>query len=443
MRAEAISWSHKSVIGLEADSDPVNLIRERARDLVLSAFDKGWSGPPFNPTFLAGLVGANLEANSSIADARLLLSGDQALIEYNPRQARERTRFSIAHEVAHMLFPDWKEEVRHRNGPRPADTWQLEMLCNIAASEFVMPIGSIGASENISPIENLMRERREYDVSAEAFLIRAAQVSKQPAIAFFASAREKTDGNKEYFVDYTVSSLSAREANVRGKKIPTTSAVYQCNAIGQTVHSDENFLGLENLHLECVGLRSYSGSHNPRVGGILRYRETDESGNSVSYRQGNILSLNPSTPTVICQLVNDKSLRWGAGFARKVSQKYPKSQVQYIDWVKQTPRKNRLGNCVLTQISENISIASLVAQEGYGDSLFPRIRYLALEKAFEKLLDRCRLHNLDVVMPRIGTGQSGGEWDVVEEIISNVFLRNGIKVTVYDLPPPREQLKLF
>ena len=105
-----------------------------------------------------------IEANASIADARTIISGDGALIEYNPKQARERVRFSIAHELAHLLFPDASEHVRNRGGtPDISDDWQLELLCNLAASEFVMPMGSLPTNVCVPSIEELMVERRKFD----------------------------------------------------------------------------------------------------------------------------------------------------------------------------------------------------------------------------------------------------------------------------------------
>jgi hypothetical protein len=40
--------------------------------------------------------------------------------------------------------------------------------------------------------------------------------------------------------------------------------------------------------------------------------------------------------------------------------------------------------------------------------------------------------------PRIGAGQAGGSWPVIEELINDILVRQGVKVVVYDLPgPPR------
>jgi hypothetical protein len=39
-----------------------------------------------------------------------------------------------------------------------------------------------------------------------------------------------------------------------------------------------------------------------------------------------------------------------------------------------------------------------------------------------------------VHMPRIGSGQAGGNWDIIEELVDHHLCAQGIRVTVYDLP---------
>jgi hypothetical protein len=41
-------------------------------------------------------------------------------------------------------------------------------------------------------------------------------------------------------------------------------------------------------------------------------------------------------------------------------------------------------------------------------------------------------------MPRIGTGQSGGNWETVEEIVRGTLVSENIGVTIYDVPPKRQ-----
>jgi hypothetical protein len=135
-----IHWTNRSVINLAKGEDPIVVIEAKARDLVLHARDAGRQGPPFNPLGIADLLNIPVEANAEIQDARIVSSDAGLKIEFNPTQARERVRFSIGHELAHTFFPDVAEEVRNRGGSlHTAGDWQLEMLCNITAAEFIMP----------------------------------------------------------------------------------------------------------------------------------------------------------------------------------------------------------------------------------------------------------------------------------------------------------------
>jgi hypothetical protein len=40
-------------------------------------------------------------------------------------------------------------------------------------------------------------------------------------------------------------------------------------------------------------------------------------------------------------------------------------------------------------------------------------------------------------MPRIGTGQAGGSWDIISDIVEEAIVDERIRVTVYDLPGTR------
>ena len=91
------NWTNASVRAFAKDADPLVAIVNEARALVLKAFEKGWEGPPYNPLRIAEMLGVQIEANSSIADARLVATDSGPRIEFNPQQPRERVRFSIAH----------------------------------------------------------------------------------------------------------------------------------------------------------------------------------------------------------------------------------------------------------------------------------------------------------------------------------------------------------
>ncbi len=118
-------------------------IEHRARELSLQAHGGGWEGPPYDPFELADPLGIEIVARQDLDDARLVASAGGPRIEFNPQRRPARVRFSVAHEIGHFLFDDYGERVRYRDSvKRREDDWQLEILCNVAAAEFLMPAGA-------------------------------------------------------------------------------------------------------------------------------------------------------------------------------------------------------------------------------------------------------------------------------------------------------------
>ncbi|WP_417540036.1 ImmA/IrrE family metallo-endopeptidase [Marinobacter sp.] len=438
-----INWTNASVRAFAKNGDPLVAIEKAARALVLKAREKGWEGPPFNPLRIAEMLEVQIEANSGVADARLVATESGPKIEFNPQQPRERVRFSIAHEIAHLLFPDWSQQVRNRGGDKTSDDWQLEMLCNVAASEFVLPIGSLSAASEIPPIEDLMLQRREHDVSAEAFLIRLAKISKQPIGIFVSSPTEAENSGRKYKIDYFVSSPTAPKVHLSEMAIPDESIVRRCTAIGHTDRSTESWVIGIPTQIECVGLTAYPGSVYPRVAGLVRFDRTQDDRMPIRILHGNVLEPRNGGKKVICQLVNDKAVKWGGGVARKIAKRFPYAEKAFGEQVVQIPLGDRLGQVIFVEASKDLTIASLIAQEGFGPSLFPRIRYGALQNCLEEVADHAKSIEASIHLPKIGTGSAGGDWSTIEEMLDNVMVRAGLFVTVYDVPPKRAQLELF
>jgi hypothetical protein len=83
-----ISWTNKSVLKFAGESDPISLIEQKSRQLVLRARDAGWSGPPYNPIAIADLLKIPVEASSDVIDARTVATDTAVKIEFNPARAR-------------------------------------------------------------------------------------------------------------------------------------------------------------------------------------------------------------------------------------------------------------------------------------------------------------------------------------------------------------------
>jgi O-acetyl-ADP-ribose deacetylase (regulator of RNase III) len=437
-------WSHESVSSLAGDRDPVAVITELARDLVMRAMDAGWSGPPFDPISLAReFLHLDLVANDDVADARTVPLHDGVRIEFNPNRPRERRRYSVAHEIAHTLFPDCSARIRNRGShhadPKSHD-WQLETLCNIAAAEILMPIGSLPTiSPSAFTIEALTRARPKFDVSMEAVLIRAVHVANFACGMFVASRVESGVHGGKYRIDYGISSQDWRSPASRGQVLPSESVVGQCTAIGFTSQGDESWSADTAVRVECVGIPAFPGSAYPRVAGILIPSELRAAqAVHIDYVRGNVLEPRGTGPKVLVHVVNDATPNWGGrGVASAIRKHWPQAQEDFQQWVASSRANLKLGRVRYFDLDKTFTIASLVAQHGYGESSVPRIRYTAIENGLKQIATAASERSASVHMPRIGTGYGGGVWLVIQEIILNSLSQMGIPVTVYDLPGTR------
>src|SRR5690606_11175759 len=134
-------------------------------------------------------------------------------------------RFSIAHELAHSLFPDCSDETRHRHlpGSSVGDHWQLEALCNVAAAELLIPIGSLREdSWSSSSIDDLIQMRERYGVASEAMAIRMTNVTAAPSAVFCASYLEQKN---RYQLDYVIGSRAWTHIRHTPSLFPVDSVV--------------------------------------------------------------------------------------------------------------------------------------------------------------------------------------------------------------------------
>jgi Zn-dependent peptidase ImmA (M78 family)/O-acetyl-ADP-ribose deacetylase (regulator of RNase III) len=433
------AWTHPSVHALAAGGDPVGRIIEAAKALSLGAMESGWTGPPFDPFALADHLGIRIVPRDDIRDARLVpIAAEKLQIEYNPNRSKARIRFSIAHEIAHTLFADCRTQVRHRlaRDQMRDDEWQLEMLCNIGAAEFLMPIGSFPELQDESlSIDDLLSLRDKYDVSFEAILLRLQKLTNLPCGIFAASRREREPNIGRYQIDYALLPEAWKIALSCGQLLPDDSVVSQCTAIGFTAKGDEQWIGeTEPRHIECVGVSPYPEHSFPRVLGIVTMRKSRAGQRiSIDYLRGDACQPRGSGNRIIAHVVNDKAARWGAGFARAVGTRWPVVQADFLEWSQAHRERFKLGNTHLSALEDTLAVFHMVAQHGYGPSPKARIRYSALADCLQQLATRAREWNASVHMPRIGCGQAGGRWEVVSELIDSALCRNGIKVYIYDL----------
>ncbi len=436
-------WTNSSVLALAGGGDPVEAITGRARQVAFEAAEAGWTGPPFDPLQLAEHLRVPVVPMEDVYDARTVPAGAKSVrIEFNPNRPPGRLRFSVAHELAHTFFPDVAQAARHRAQTADlawTDDWQLELLCNIGAAELLMPIGSFPslAGEALS-IEHLMQVRQDYQVSAEALLLRVARLTNEPTGIFAAAHTKPDDARAPFRLDYTMPSDSWPLPPLpRGLEISAKSVLSECTAVGFTAKAEEKWTSNHPLlWVQCVGIPPYPGHRYPRVGGLVQpkgKRAVQKLG--IQYLWGDATMPRGEGPKILAHIVNDGAARWGAGFARVVGKKWPDAQQDFRAWAEE--RNLRLGKVRLFDLSPDLAVAHMVAQRGYGPSPKPRIRYGPLLECLSQLAEVAKARRAAVHMPRIGTGQAGGNWEIIGELIEQCLCKAGVLVTVYDLPETR------
>ena len=431
-----IKWTNTSVLQFAASKHPIEVMESRIRSVALKAMDDGWKGPPFDPVELARILEIPIEARGDIPDARTISRDKDLVIEYNPLRPRARVRFSIAHEIAHSLFPDCAEAVRNRGGEQVpgVDDWQLEMLCNIGAAELLMPTGELPDFEfkdlNLS---NLLELRKRFDVSTEAILIRAAKHSNIPCAAFCASSHKG-----QYRIDYIIPSRAWAPKVNAGSKLPMDSIVAETNAIGFTSIGNEKWYDEEELHIECIALSPYPGALIPRVVGIMYPISPTTLNNNITVTEisGDALKPRGKGAHIIAHIVPNSSSAWGGwGFAGQVKKHFPETWKTYRNSVELIGLPLKMGRCIKNTLPNGDYLFNMVAQYGVGRSPTPRIRYAALEMCLKELAEWAQELKASVHMPRIGTGHAGGDWTIIKELILDLVVKQGIDVTVYTSPP--------
>lgn len=424
-------WTHPSIRAIAKKSDPVEAVLQLAQDATLDALEKGWTGPPFDAFELAKIRGLQVVPREDVGEARLT-RGPMGRVEihYNPVRPKSRAKFSIAHEIAHSLFPDCAEAVRHRGFriPERDDEWQLEILCNLAAGELLMPIGSFPDFDikNLT-IDHLLKLRRDYEVSTEAILLRILRFAGTDFYVFSASTLDGETYKFDYLLDYT-----GPKKQFYGKRLRKESLLKNCCAIGFTEKGkDEWPEGIGSVSVECCAISPYPDQSYPRIVGFAGKSSTTQHPLFKPKEVvGDALSPRGEGPNILIHLVNDQSASWGAGFAKSVSAKFPKAEKAYRARVISKGRF-QLGQIFGTRVSENLEVVQLIAQHGFGAPDRVRVRYIALRECFKLVAKLALEQKAQVHMPRIGTGLGGGDWMFVRELVEQEFCRKAIPVTVY------------
>jgi hypothetical protein len=152
--------------------DPVDAITKRARELVRHS---GITEPPFPPAEFARLRKVrSIEYRNMEEDGRLIANGTGFKMELRIDRPFQRTNFTCAHEIGHTFFYEAVPKMKYERMTEVIRDDEEETLCNVAASELLMPLWSIKSvtSDYRPSPKSLLEISRIYDTSLTATAIR-------------------------------------------------------------------------------------------------------------------------------------------------------------------------------------------------------------------------------------------------------------------------------
>lgn len=141
--------------------------------------------------------------------------------------------------------------------------------------------------------------------------------------------------------------------------------------------------------------------------------------------------------------------RFGAGVSGAIGRKWPEAEKAY----RTSPISTQLGEIVAKHVETQIYVVHMIAQHDTQNSVrmlhnvdkntgiekeIPPVRYGALAKAMiQTQIFAGYLTNGDrtvtIASPMFGAGLSGGDWNVIESMILELWVDKGLDVTVYRL----------
>ena len=134
---------------------------------------------------------------------------------------------------------------------------------------------------------------------------------------------------------------------------------------------------------------------------------------------------------VILHQVNCQGVM-GSGIAKQVREKYPTVYEAYKDLCSQDEPKNLLGIAQRVVINENTSIVNVFAQENYGYDGKQYTDYNALRAAFEIVKVFAKKNDIIAIPYLMGCYRGGGDWNVVYQMIEDIFNRNDVLICEYN-----------
>jgi O-acetyl-ADP-ribose deacetylase (regulator of RNase III) len=133
----------------------------------------------------------------------------------------------------------------------------------------------------------------------------------------------------------------------------------------------------------------------------------------ITYVQGDLLG---ATQKVIVHGTNNRGVM-GSGVARQIRARWPNVYEVYA--LKHKVFGLDLGDVIPVATLDGKVIVNAVTQDGFGRDGQRYVDYAAIERCFEIINDKVHAWEVtEVAFPFIGAGLGGGDWKIIEEILT-------------------------
>lgn len=149
----------------------------------------------------------------------------------------------------------------------------------------------------------------------------------------------------------------------------------------------------------------------------------------VQYKKGNLLAADDVQ--IICHQVNTLGVM-GAGIAKSIASAYPDCLEEYKRFCKNTPSSELLGQVYFYE-GRDKAIANIFGQKTIGRNGL-HTNYYALRAGLASVCEYAKKTNNSVGIPyKIGCGLAGGDWNIVSQMIEEIFDGDNVTCYVYSL----------
>jgi len=159
--------------------------------------------------------------------------------------------------------------------------------------------------------------------------------------------------------------------------------------------------------------------------------ESDDKGKLIILK-GDITNITKTDKPFIIPHVCNNIGAYNAGVAKSIRNKFPEAYDEYIRF---NPKKMGKVNFVVIKRKKEdhaFIIANMIAQQGYEPTTDERyVNYSDLVSCMKKVRKLAQIFEYDIRTPMFGTGLSGGDWNIIKNLMIDCWCKRGIDVYVY------------